>query len=293
MTGAGTIDAARTVWRLIGDGARRLDQAGIDTARLDAELLMAFALSTTRERLYLDPDRPVDDEATRAFQASLAQRAARRPLAQIAAQKEFWGLVFTVTPDTLVPRPDSETVVEVALGPGGPDRPRRLLDLGTGSGCLLLALLHELPDAWGLGVDASPAAAAVARRNARSLGLGQRCAIVVGDWAAPLAAGPGFDVIVANPPYIRTDEIAGLAPEVRDWEPRAALDGGADGLDAYRAIAGLAPAVAVPEGRLVVEIGSDQAGDVAAVLARHGYRGVNTHDDLAGRPRVVSAAMPR
>lgn len=290
MTGAGTVDT--TLWRLIGDGARRLSRAGVDTARLDAELLMAFVLGSRRERLYLEPDRTVGPDTVRAFNAGLAQRAARRPLAQITAEKEFWGLPFTVTPDTLVPRPDSETVVEVALGKAAPGRPQRLLDLGTGSGCLLLALLHELPQAWGVGVDASPAAAAVARRNARSLGLGERSAMVVGDWAAPLAAGAGFDGVVANPPYIRTDEIAGLAPEVSDWEPRAALDGGADGLDAYRAIAGLAPAVAAPGGWLVAEIGCDQADDVAAVLARHGYRRVNTHDDLAGRPRVVSAVMP-
>nr|WP_244954645.1 peptide chain release factor N(5)-glutamine methyltransferase [Rhodothalassium salexigens] len=275
------------------DAARRLNAAGIDTARLDAEVLLAHVLGTERLALLLDTERPVPGDRAAAFDACVARRAARVPVAQIVGRREFWGLDFVVGPDVLTPRPDSETVVAAALDrvPGG--RARRVCDLGTGSGCLLLALLSEWPDALGLGIDRSGAALAVARANAATLGLSGRVSWVEADWFPPAeAAAARFDVIVSNPPYIPSAEIAGLAAEVRDHEPRGALDGGADGLDAYRRLAALVPDRLAPGGVCVLEVGAGQAAAVEALFRAAGLMPAGIEPDLAGVARAVAMRAP-
>jgi release factor glutamine methyltransferase len=207
-------------------------------------------------------------------------------VALIRGSKEFWSLPLAVTPDVLVPRPETETVVEAALAVAARDRAVRIADLGTGSGAILLALLSELPAASGIGTDRSERALAVARRNADALGFCPRAAFVACHFADAVA--PGCDIVVANPPYIPTDGIATLAPDVRDFDPRLALDGGRDGLSAYRAIAGDAARVLAPGAWLALEIGVGQAEAVAALLVQHGLAvPCPPRSDLAGRPRVV------
>jgi release factor glutamine methyltransferase len=209
-------------------------------------------------------------------------------VSRLVGEREFWSLPFAVTPATLDPRPDSETLVEAALARTA-DRaaPVRLLDLGTGSGCLLLALLHELRAAWGVGTDRSAAAVAAARANAVRLGLADRARFVVADWAAPLAGR--FDIVLANPPYIERGAIAGLAPEVARHDPVLALDGGPDGLDAYRAILAGLEALVAPRGRAYLEIGDGQAGAVSALLEAAGFADLELAHDLAGRARCLVA----
>jgi release factor glutamine methyltransferase len=209
-------------------------------------------------------------------------------LTRILGRREFWGLEFALSPDTLDPRPETETVIE-AVVTRRPDRTHayRILDLGTGSGCLLLALLSEFPKASGIGVDIAPGAAATARRNAEALGLADRAHFFAGDWGAALAGS--FDVIVANPPYIARAVIPNLPSEVREHDPHRALDGGADGLAAYRTMAADLPRLLAPDGLFAGEIGSDQAGRVAAVLACAGLTVEAVLPDLAGLSRCAVA----
>ena len=271
--------------------ARSLAAAGVDGARRDARLLLQEAAGITAEALFAHPEHALTRGQTRWFDRLLARRRAREPVSRILARREFWGLDFAVAPATLDPRPDSEALIHAALDTIA-DRaaPCRVLDLGTGSGCLLLALLSELPAAHGVGCDMSEAALRVARANAASLGLSLRAAFTVGDWARPV--GGTFDVILANPPYIPAPAIAGLAPEVRDFDPRLALDGGADGLAAYRAIARqLGPRLAL-QGRAIIETGDGQAAQVAAILAAHGLAVARPVLDLAGRERCIIASAP-
>lgn len=213
------------------------------------------------------------------------RRVGREPLAYILGWQEFWSLRFGVSPATLIPRADSETLIQAALAarPGGVSR---VLDLGTGTGCLVLAALSEMPRAWGLGIDRSPAAAALAWGNAGALGLAGRCAMVAADWAAPVAGR--FDLVLSNPPYIETATIAGLMPEVAWFEPGSALDGGADGLAAYRVIIGSLDRVLAPGGVAVLEVGIGQDGAVRALAAAAGFGTVRTRADLAGIVRAVS-----
>lgn len=269
--------------------ATQLAAAGVASPRLDAELLAAHLLGCGRGGLIALGDAPPPPALAARFAALVAERAARRPLAQIVGHREFWSLTFTVTADTLDPRPDSETLIAAVLRRLGARRqgPLRLLDLGTGTGCLLAALLRECPAAQGLGVDRSAAAAAVARDNLAALGLGDRAAIVEGDWLAGVAGR--FDVVVANPPYIPAADHAGLQPEVRLYEPRMALVGGADGLEAYRAIFAALPPVLAPAGLAAVEIGAGQAEAVAALMAGSGLAAIERDRDLAGHERVLSA----
>lgn len=199
--------------------------------------------------------------------------------------QEFWSLRFGVSPATLIPRADSETLIEAALA-ARPGDVSRVLDLGTGTGCLLLAILSEMPQAWGLGVDRSPAAAALAWRNAEALGLAGRCAMVVGDWAAPIAGQ--FELVLSNPPYIETAVIAGLMPEVARFEPGSALDGGGDGLAAYRVIVGALDRLLAPDGLAVLEVGIGQHEAVGALAAAAGFGTVTLRADLAGIVRAVS-----
>ena len=263
-------------------GAARLAAAGVDSPRLDARLLLAHAAGLTPTALLADPGQAVDASA---YEALLARRAAREPLALILGVQEFWSLPFAVSPATLVPRADTETVVEAALAAVDRASVRTVLDLGTGTGCLLLAALSELPGAWGLGVDCSGAAAALAQSNARALGLDGRAAFVCGDWSAPVSHR--FDLLLSNPPYIEAAAIPGLMPEVSAYEPATALDGGPDGLDAYRAILAALPGLLAPAGVAVLELGQGQAAAVSALAASAGLRVDSVRPDLSGIPRAL------
>ena len=266
--------------------AESLTSAGIDGARLDARLLLAEVLGVTSPRLLAHPDRLLSQVEVEHFNGLVARRARREPLAHILGRREFWSLEFRVTADTLDPRPDSETVVEAALAEF-PDRaaPLRILDLGTGTGCLLLALLSELPKAAGVGIDCSEPALGVAGANAASLGLADRAAFRRARWGEGL--DERFDLIVSNPPYVPSAEIDRLMPEVARYEPRLALDGGADGLDAYRAIAGDIRRLLSPGGRLALEIGATQADSVTLIFTAAGLTPAALRRDLAGRPRCL------
>ena len=262
--------------------------AGIDSPELDARLLVAHALKLDHAALAAAGARVLSRGEAEAIAELGRRRLVREPVARILGVKEFWSLELRVDTATLVPRPETETVVEAALAALDAAAARshalRIADLGTGSGALLLALLAELPQAFGVGTDVSLGALAVARGNARRLGQ-SRAAFLACDMAAALN-GP-FDLVVANPPYIRSDDIAALAPEVRDFDPRSALDGGADGLDCYRSIAVTVPRLLAPGGALVVEIGAGQAQAVSALLSAAGLAGAPPRSDLNGVPRAL------
>jgi release factor glutamine methyltransferase len=270
---------------------RRLEAAGIAGPVIDARLLVEAAADATRADIIADPHRPLREDQAQVLEGYLARREAREPVSHILGRRGFWKIMLRVTPDVLTPRPDTETIVELALRLYPEGRPFTVLDLGVGSGAILLAILAERPAAKGLGVDVSEAALAVARENAASLGLAGRCALLRGDWTAGLAEA-SFDLVVSNPPYVRSGEIAGLQPEVRDHEPRLALDGGPDGLDAYRILAPEILRVLKPGGRFLVEIGYDQAADVEALFAAAGGAEIATARDLADRDRVVWGVRP-
>ncbi len=275
-----------TVAQILHRSAERLAAAGIDTARLDARLLLAEVLGIEAQRLMLKPQlEPSTAESSR-FDALLVRRLGREPMSQVLGRRGFWTLDLQVTADTLTPRPDTETVVEAVLA-AIPDRghPRRLLDLGTGSGCILLALLSEMGFTTGLGIDRSDAALAVARRNAESSGLGERARFQPGDWGDGLD-GP-FDIIVSNPPYIPDGDIDGLEPEVAVFEPRLALSGGADGLDCYRALAPQIVRLLASGGVAALEVGAGQAGEVAALMGAAGLTLREIRRDLGGVERCV------
>ena len=252
-----------------------------DTARLDAELLMAHALGVSRSELLL---RHMDAAPPPAFAPLLARRQWHEPVAYILGRQEFRGLNFLVTPAVLIPRGDSEVVVEVALA-ARPDA-QTVLDCGTGSGALLLATLTELPGARGVGTDRSLGALAVAAANAAMLGLADRTRLLRADWDCPGWSGglSPFDLILANPPYV--EDAAELAPTVRDHEPAGALFAGTEGLDAYRSLIPQLPALLAPDGVAVIEIGATQADSVAAIARDAGFM-ATLHHDLAGRPRAL------
>lgn len=264
----------------------RLRAAGVEDAARDARLLLGHALGIAPNRLTLHMADLLPPEAAARFEAAIAARAARQPVSQITGQRLFWGRPFRVTRDVLDPRPETETLIAAALAAPF----ARVLDLGTGSGCILLTLLAERPGASGVGVDLSDAALGVARANAAALGVNDRADLRASDWFAQVAGR--FDLIVANPPYIAAAEMPGLAPEVRDWEPHLALSPGGDGLDAYRAIAAGVGAHLAPGGRLLVEIGPTQGAAVSALFHTAGLQGVAVHPDLDGRDRVVAARAP-
>ncbi|MFI4935860.1 MAG: peptide chain release factor N(5)-glutamine methyltransferase [Caulobacterales bacterium] len=268
---------------------RRLAAAGVDSPAIDARLLLEAAAEVARAEILADPHRPLAPETAERLATLVERRAGREPVSHILGKRGFWTIMLRVSGDVLTPRPDTETLVEVVLGRFAPDQAFSLLDLGVGSGAILLAILAERPNAAGLGVDASPAALAVAQENAAILGLTDRAALQHGDWAAGLADA-SFDVVVANPPYIASAEIETLEPEVRDFEPRLALDGGADGLDAYRILAPEMLRALKPGGLFAVEIGAGQREAVLALFRAAGGEGLSTYKDLADRDRVVAGA---
>jgi release factor glutamine methyltransferase len=271
--------------RAFADQFRR---AGIESPELDARILIGHALGLDHAALAASANQQISDLTASAIERLAARRLAGEPVARILGEKEFWGLPFTVTPAVLVPRPETETIVELALSLAGRARTLRIADLGTGSGAILLALLSELPDAHGIGTDIATGALDVAHRNARQLGLEGRADFVACDYGAALDGV--FDLVVSNPPYIASFDIAGLAPEVREHDPHLALDGGNDGLAAYRAIAEIAPRLLAPGGHLVVEIGAGQERDVAELFAAHGLALIASRPDLSGIVRALAAA---
>lgn len=281
-----------TVGEMLASVAARLAAAGIDNGRLEARLLVGDATGLAVETMIAEPGASVDDPGVVARVERLTKRRlTREPMSQILGRREFWSLPFKVTPDVLTPRPDSETLVEAVLSIV-PDRSAKLslLDLGVGSGCLLLSLLHALPNARGLGVDRSERALAVARDNAGALGLADRAQMRAGNWGAELA--DQYDIVVSNPPYIPSDDIGGLAPEVSEHEPWLALDGGADGLDAYRTLAGELPFLVREGGWTALEVGQGQAPMVARLVRAAGFRIERVASDLGGIERVILARRP-
>ncbi len=275
-----------TVGAALDEAAARLGAAGIESARLDARVLLGHVLGVDPGTLALRRDEALAPDAASRFEGLVARRASHEPAAYIIGHREFWSLDFAVTPEVLIPRPDSETLVEASLALF-PDRDAALdvLDLGTGSGCLLLAVLHERKRARGIGIDASAGAVAVAAVNAARLGLAARASFIVRNWTG-YRGGP-FDLVLANPPYIRAGDVAGLAPEVRAHEPIAALAAGEDGLDAYRGLAGILPALLKRGGRAVIEIGAGQAADAESCLSAGGLRPIARRRDLAGIERCL------
>jgi len=270
--------------------AEKFRAAGLDAAELDARILIGHALGFDHAALTAASARSLTNTERAAIAALAQRRLAHEPVARIVGEKEFWSLRFLIDATTLVPRPETETVVEAALAAlatgGSRAEHLRIADLGTGSGALLLALLSELPGAFGIGTDISTGALLLARANARRLGI-DRAHFVACDLVAALG-GP-LDLIVSNPPYVATGDIAGLAPEVREFDPRAALDGGTDGLNFYRAITATVPALLRPGGVLAVELGAGQARPVADLFAAAGLAPLPARADLDGRPRALVA----
>ncbi len=293
MTGGRAGDGA-TIAAVRRAIARRFREQGLETPDLDARLIVGHVLGLDHAGLMRESERPLRPRTLAGIDALAARRLAGEPVARILGVKEFWGLAFAVTPAVLVPRPETETVVETALARldavDARERPLRIVDLGTGSGAILVALLHELPQAFGIGTDCSVTAIETARENARRVGVAPRAAFVACDFGAALAGG--FDLVVANPPYIATAEIAALPREVRDFDPMAALDGGADGLAAYRTIAADARRLLAPGGFLVLEVGAGQSDAVSALAGAAGLTAIAATADLAGIPRVVSGRYP-
>ncbi len=264
----------------------RLKEAGVDTPELDARLLMQDVLGMRRETLLIQAKARLTKPMVDRVMAAVERRAAREPVSRILGRREFWSLDFRLDPSTLDPRPDTETVVEAALFLfPEKDAPLRVLDLGTGTGCILLAILSERPKATGLGVDVQPAAVETARANAQRLHLANRAEFRVGDWGEGLTER--FDLVVSNPPYIPDGDIEGLEPEVRAHDPLTALAGGPDGLGSYRIIASQLPNLLKPGGGFALELGQGQAQEVSAILRGYGLDDLGIKGDLNGIERCL------
>lgn len=271
--------------------AWRLKQAGIDNPELDARLLVRAACGCDEIEMIREPGKRLSEAEIARLKIFEERRLAHEPVSRILGQREFWGLAFEVSPATLDPRPDTETLVETALELLRDQPSPAILDLGTGTGCLLIALLHERPDARGLGIDLSEEALAVAARNAAALGVGTHASFRRANWAEGI--DERFDLVISNPPYIPAADIAALAPEVRLFDPTDALDGGADGLAAYRTIADALPGLLTPDGHAVVELGVGQENDVTRIFSAAGLQVNRVVSDLGGVPRALVAALPR
>jgi len=282
-----SVGAAR---RLVAQAFR---QEQLDSPDLDARVLIAHALTLDHSSLIAAADRALTGEEAECILAVAARRLAHEPVARITGVKEFWGLCLKLNDATLVPRPETETVVEAglaSLGTRDKSQPFFIADLGTGSGALLLALLTALPKARGIGTDVSISAVKFARENAADHGFDGRASFVAGDFGAAL--GGGFDLVVSNPPYIRSGDIVGLAPEVRHYEPRIALDGGEDGIACYPTIVRDASRLLNPGGCLVVEIGAGQADTISPLFNAAGLVCGPSHPDLSGITRALTARRP-
>jgi release factor glutamine methyltransferase len=269
------------------DLRRTLNDAGFETAALDARLLLLTALGISATDLVTQPDTPLSPDQAETLASFAHRRLTHEPVARIVGVREFWGLPFHLSPETLVPRPDTETVVETALDLI-PDRqaPLRIVDFGTGSGCILVALLHELPQATGLGVDLSFGALATARANAADNRVDRRCQFVLSHWADAISGT--FDLMVSNPPYIASRVIPTLDEEVREHDPRLALDGGSDGLEPYRILLSEAGRLLASGGLIAVEIGYDQAQDLTGLAGAYGLEILRIAHDLSGNPRCIA-----
>ena len=269
----------------------RLKAAAIDSPAIDARLLLEAAADVSRLDILNDPYKVLDAGQMERFEGFIDRRLKREPVSKIIGRKGFWKIMLTVTPDVLSPRPDTEVVVDVALKSFPEGMPFQVLDMGVGSGAILLSILAERPAAKGLGTDISEEAIAVARDNAANLGLSDRMALLRTGWADGLSDG-AFDLVVSNPPYIRSEEIATLDPEVREHDPLLALDGGPDGLDAYREVVPETLRVLKPLGVFIVETGWDQAEQVKALFAEAGAENLSIVQDLGLRDRVVTGTRP-
>lgn len=273
-----------TAWK----GAQaRLKAAGIDSPSIDARLLLEAATGAGRVDILTDPYRVLDADKIAALDVLIDRRVKREPVSRILGKKGFWKIMLNVTPDVLSPRPDTETLLDVVVRAFPPHRAFDMIDLGTGSGAILLAALMERAGARGVGTDISTEAIAVARENAANLDLNGRCTFIRTDWAAGFADA-SFDLVVSNPPYIPTGDIPGLDPEVRDHDPHLALDGGPDGLQPYRDLAPEIARILRPEGVFAVEIGWDQGPAVKALFEAAGFADVKVVKDLGDRDRVVT-----
>jgi release factor glutamine methyltransferase len=273
---------------LISRGSRTLSASNVANARSEAGLLLRLAANLTREEVMIGGSRPVDRNAVQMFDAYVSRRAHGEPVSRIRGHREFWSLDFEITPATLDPRPDSEVLVATVtrlLDERGVTSPK-ILDLGTGSGCLLIALLSEIPDATGVGVDIEPDAISMARGNAANNGIEGRATFVTSNWGSAIAGQ--FDVVIANPPYIPTDAIPELDATVREFDPLLALDGGNDGLACYRTIADTLPSLLKADGLVALEVGEGQAAEVASILAAAGLQTTDEWLDLAGIGRCVT-----
>lgn len=280
-------DAPATILAAWKDAQARLKAQGIDSPAIDARLLLEAAADVSRTDILTDPYRAITPDQRTTLDSYVSRRLKREPVSRILGRKGFWKILLNVTPDVLSPRPDTETLLDVALLAFPEGRAFDVIDMGVGSGAILLALLAERPAARGVGTDLSSEALAVARENAANLGLAGRAAFLRTEWAAGLA-DDGFDLVLSNPPYIPSGDIAGLDPEVRDHDPRLALDGGADGLDAYRELVPEIVRVMKPGGVFAVEIGHDQGRAVQAMFEAAGLADVKVVRDLGDRDRVVT-----
>jgi release factor glutamine methyltransferase len=271
---------------LLKSAVLMLQQAQIESASLDARLLLEHVLRASREQLLLRMEEHVTAAQEQQYLELVARRADRQPVSQLIGKREFWGIEFAVSEATLDPRPDSETLIESALFYfRGREKPVRILDLGTGTGCLLLSLLSEFPLGTGLGIDISEAALAIAKENTLKLGYQARAVFKQGNWHDGI--NDTFDIIVSNPPYIPTDSIDRLAPEVARWEPKLALDGGEDGLDCYRLILSKLPQILAENGVAVLEIGFNQEQSVKTLIAENGLEVAGVRADMGGITRCI------
>lgn len=274
-----------TIAEAIAVSADRLMQAAVDDPRREARLLVGVALNKTPTQVFNAVDEVISGDDLEKINTMIARRADGEPAAYILGEREFWSLPFKVSPATLIPRPDSETLIELILDHCAKEVPQRILDLGTGSGCLLLALLSEFKNAYGVGVDISADAIAVATANAEDIGMSDRCDFVLGSWMENLL--DTFDLIVSNPPYIPTRDIDILDQGVRTFEPMTALDGGDDGLDMYRAIFLSLDRVLSDDGCVVLEIGIGQREDVCRIAKAHGFDLIKHREDIGGIIRAL------
>jgi len=287
---------AVTLNQAFAGAAAVLRRAGIDTPELDARLLLCHAAGLSHEAYAANACAAVQPGALARLDEAIGRRLRREPVSRITGTREFYSRPFSIAPQALDPRPDTETLIKAALAlverRGWREKALTLLDLGTGTGCILITLLAEMPQAHGIGTDLSPGALALAAANAERLGVGARASFVSADWLDGI--GGTYDLILSNPPYVTSGEIAGLAREVAGYDPLLALDGGVDGLDAYRRIAARAPKVLAEGGSLLVEIGAGQAADVQDIVRAAGLKldpDYAISHDLAGRPRVVAAGL--